>query len=99
MSNSVWRYESLKTTYRLEKCSATSVSKFIILAARMFKSALQRVSPRSLRRKFTTDRQPFLLATLHRSLLTASHSLHNKCTFLLLCHLGNLLQWTHVHFY
>jgi hypothetical protein len=48
-------------------------------------------SPRSLRRKFTTERQPLLLATAHRSLLAASHSLRKKYTFLLLCHLGNLL--------
>lgn len=55
------------------------------------RSALHCVSPRSLRRKFTTERQPLLLATSHRSLLAASHSLHKKYTFLLLCHLGNLL--------
>lgn len=48
-------------------------------------------SPRSLQRQFTTQRSPLLLATSHRSLLAASHSLHKKYTFLLLCHLGNLL--------
>lgn len=47
--------------------------------------------PRSLRRKFTIDRQPLLLATSRRSLLAASHSLRKKYTFLLVCHLDNLL--------
>lgn len=53
--------------------------------------ALHRVSPRSLRRKFTSARQPLLLATSHRSLHTASHSLRNKYILLLLCHSSNLL--------
>lgn len=72
-------------------CGGSGEQRAVVAARRLRRSALHRVSPRSLRRKFTTERQPLLLATSHRSLLAASHSLHKKYTFLLLCHSGNLL--------